>query len=195
MNKNVVLIIFLLVALVQLAVPAKMIFDSENVITKGKIFKFQLDPVDPNDPFRGKYMTLRFKENEFKVDSCLQIGYADAFIEVFSDDNGLAKIKNISFDKPSSGESFLKAKVYCEQYQQFDNQKARPAKSYSKYVVTYPFEKYYMNELDIKYTEKKLQQMLRDTSHVVYGEVSIKKGQSRLTAIKINGKAIEELLL
>ena len=194
MNHKIILIIFLFVALIQLAVPAKMIFDSENVITKGKTYKFQLDPVDPNDPFRGKYMTLRFTENEFKVDSCTQSDYTDAYIEIQSGSNGFAKIKNISFDKPSSEKDFFKAQVYCEYYPHFDNQKLDPQKLENKYVVTYPFTKYFMNELGIAATEKKLQELLRDSTIIAYGEVSIKNGQSRLTAIKIDGNKIEDLI-
>lgn len=194
MNRKIIFIIFLFVALIQLAVPAKMIFDSENVITKGETFKFQLNPVDPNDPFRGKYMTLNFKENEFKIDSCSQIGYADAFIEIYTGPNGLAKIKNVSFDKPSSEKNFLKAQVYCDHYKHFQNQKHEPEKSYSKYVITYPFKRFFMNELGIQETEKKLRTILRDTTQIAYGEVSIQNGQSRLTAIKIDGTDISQLI-
>lgn len=194
MNRKIIFIIFLIVALIQLAVPAKMIFDSENVIKKGETFKFQLDPIDPHDPFRGKYMTLRFTENEFTIDSCIQTGYVDAYIEIQSANNGYAKIKNISFDKPSSEKDFFKAKVYCEYYPHFENQKIDAQKSENKYVVTYPFTKYFMNELGIAAVEKKLLQLLRDSSAIAYGEVSIKNGQSRLTAIKVNGKKIEDMI-
>lgn len=194
MNHKVIFIIFLIVALIQLAVPAKMIFDSENVIAKGSTFKFQLDPIDPNDPFRGKYMTLRFKEREFKVDSCRQFGYADAFIEIYAGTNGLAKIKHVSFDKPSSDKTFLKAEVICEQHNQFDKEHPNLQQSHSKYVITYPFKKFFMNELGIQETEKKLQVILSDTTRIAYGEVSIQNGQSRLTSIKVDGTDISQLI-
>lgn len=194
MNHKVIFVIFLFVALIQLSVPAKMIFDSENVISKGTPYKFQLNPVDPNDPFRGKYMTLNFRENEFKIDSCSQFGYADAFIEIYTGLDGLAKIKAVSFDKPSSDKTFLKAQVYCDQYRHFENEKIDSQKSYSKYVITYPFKKYFMNELGIQETEKKLQTILRDTTRIAYGEVSIQNGQSRLTGIKVDGTDISQLI-
>ncbi|MBA4241981.1 MAG: GDYXXLXY protein, partial [Sphingobacteriaceae bacterium] len=50
-NKKLLLVTFCVVALIQLYVPAKMIFDSEDILTTGKEFKFKTEPIDPNDPF------------------------------------------------------------------------------------------------------------------------------------------------
>ena len=66
-NKNIIIILFLLVALAQLFVPAQMIYNQEDILDTGKLVKFQCEPIDPNDPFRGKYITLNFKENRIKV--------------------------------------------------------------------------------------------------------------------------------
>lgn len=66
-NKNIIIILFLIVAVAQLFVPLQMIYNQEDIINTGKIVKFQCEPIDPNDPFRGKYITLNFKESEIKV--------------------------------------------------------------------------------------------------------------------------------
>ena len=55
------------VALVQLYVPAAMILEREEVLATGKAYKFRVAPVDPNDPFRGKYITLRYRHNTIQV--------------------------------------------------------------------------------------------------------------------------------
>src|SRR5690554_461138 len=67
-NKKFLFIAFILVAIIQLAVPAKMIWDKENVLKSGKEFKFETAPVDPTDPFRGKYIALNYKENTYSSD-------------------------------------------------------------------------------------------------------------------------------
>ena len=64
-NKKTQIVLFVLVALAQLYVPAKMIWDQEDVLKNGSEYKFKTDPVDPNDPFRGKYITLSFDNNTF----------------------------------------------------------------------------------------------------------------------------------
>ena len=51
---KILLSVFILVALVQLFVPAKMILDREDILDMGKEYKFKTEPIDPNDPFRGK---------------------------------------------------------------------------------------------------------------------------------------------
>lgn len=52
-NKKTLLSVFILVAIVQLYVPAKMILDREDILDTGKEYKFKTEPIDPNDPFRG----------------------------------------------------------------------------------------------------------------------------------------------
>ena len=52
-----------LVFAVQLSVPAWMIIDRESVIAEGREYKFEAAPLDPYDPFKGKYITLRYREN------------------------------------------------------------------------------------------------------------------------------------
>ena len=58
-----IFLIFLAVVLVQLVVPAKMIFDKEVILKTGTIYKFKTQPIDPSDPFRGKYVTLNYELN------------------------------------------------------------------------------------------------------------------------------------
>ena len=94
--------------LAQLFVPAKMIVDSERVIQKGKVYKFKLRPIDPNDPFRGKYMTLAFEEDNFKTDTCENAGWKPAFIYIDDSNSGYAKIKTISTSKTNQADERLR---------------------------------------------------------------------------------------
>ena len=58
--KKAIFSLFILMVLVQLFVPANMIWNNEDVLRTGKEFKFKTAPIDPNDPFRGKYIFLSF---------------------------------------------------------------------------------------------------------------------------------------
>ncbi len=62
-TKKLLLVAFILVALAQLYVPTKMILNRENVLANGTDFKFRTAPIDPNDPFRGKYVNLQYENN------------------------------------------------------------------------------------------------------------------------------------
>ncbi|HUR30287.1 MAG TPA: GDYXXLXY domain-containing protein, partial [Saprospiraceae bacterium] len=66
MIKIILPIAFAIMVLVQLYVPASMIMESEKVLKEGKEFKFKTAPVDPTDPFRGKYVELNFDAINFR---------------------------------------------------------------------------------------------------------------------------------
>ena len=51
-----IFILFIIVVCAQLFVPSQMIFQQEDVLKTGTAFKFKTQPVDPSDPFKGKYI-------------------------------------------------------------------------------------------------------------------------------------------
>ena len=77
MDKKYIYIFFVLMVLAQLFVPLRMIFSSEKIINSERNFKFKTVPRDPVDPFRGKYITLRFEVE--------QIGYPIDTVSIHKD--------------------------------------------------------------------------------------------------------------
>jgi len=55
------LIVFVLVAFAQLAVPGSLIWKREHTLRQGNVWKFRTAPVDPVDVFRGRYVALHFE--------------------------------------------------------------------------------------------------------------------------------------
>src|SRR3989338_2601520 len=56
-------IIFAVFALVVVLIPIYLIFQSEDVLTNGHQHKLRLEGYDPFDPFRGKFLRLRFESS------------------------------------------------------------------------------------------------------------------------------------
>ena len=54
------LFLWLLLGLAQLVAPTWLVLQEELTLTQGHLHLFRLAPVDPTDPFRGRYMTLAF---------------------------------------------------------------------------------------------------------------------------------------
>lgn len=183
-NKKLLLVTFCVVALIQLYVPAKMIFDSEDVLTTGKEFKFKTEPIDPNDPFRGKYITLRFEENHMEqlIDTNW-VANQDIYVELIRDVDGYAKIKTISKTEPSNTEDYVKSKV--NYYSQFNEKVV---------YIDYPFERYYMEETKAPDAEIAYRESARDTSQNTYALVNIKKGQAVLKDVFINEISIKTIV-
>ncbi|WP_055396680.1 GDYXXLXY domain-containing protein [Flagellimonas eckloniae] len=182
--KKFMLPVFVLVCLMQLSVPAKMIWDKEDVLASGKEYKFKTAPVDPNDPFRGKYITLRYDENTIEIPK--EHDWArgdDIFISLTKDDDGFAKIKSVSKEKLSEKEDFVKAEVgYITSY------------TTTELIIDYPFDRFYMEEskahdAELTYTESQL-----DTTSVTYALVNIKNGDAVLKDVLIDGQSIREIV-
>lgn len=182
-NRKLILLFFILVALIQLYVPAKMILGREDILLTGKAFKFKTMPVDPNDPFRGKYITLRFKENLIQVKNENDwVGNEPIYVILKTDKDGYAGIQAVSKVKPADNLYFVKARV---EYVTGDSSK--------NLTVSYPFDRFYMEESKAPEAEKIYRKSLADTNQVTYGLVNIKDGEAVLKDVLINGISINEI--
>lgn len=161
-----------------------MILNREEVLKSGKEYKFRTAPIDPNDPFRGKYITLDFKENIAKIDSTTQWARdEDIYVTFKTDYDGYANIHSVSKEKPTDNQDFLRAKV---DYIMYDDS--------SKIVIQYPFDRYYMAESKAHKAEIIYLESIRDTTQVTYALVNIKNGDAVLKDVLINGVPIKELI-
>ena len=182
-SKKIILIVFVLVALVQIYVPAKIILGRAVVLSSGKEFKFKTAPIDPSDPFRGKYINLNFNEATVEIQNKENWVHGETvFVLLSKDDNGFAKTKSVSRVRPVDNQDFLKVKV---NYVAYDG---------SKLFVQYPFDRFYMEESKAYDAELTYNRTLRDTSQVTYALVNIKNGESVLKDVMINGIPIKEIV-
>ncbi|QAA80746.1 hypothetical protein EI546_02930 [Aequorivita sp. H23M31] len=183
-KKQILITAFIVVAMVQLLVPAKMIWDKENILKTGKEFKFEVAPVDPTDLFRGKYIILQFKENSFPVKSTEEwLEAKEVYVILKPDSEGFAKIQSISKVKPDDNKDYVKAKVdYL-------------SGMYSKNItISYPFHKFYMEETKAPEAEWAYHESARDSTQNVYALVAIKKGEAVIKNVFIDGIPIKEVV-
>lgn len=165
-------IVFGVLCLAQIGVVLFQIMSYEKILKEGESFYFKVLPLDPYDPFRGRYVTLRFanatqapisqgqsKENQ-------SLGYA-----ILEHQEKFDSVKEITFVKPQMG-SFLEVNIH----------ENRQKNASSMVYFSLPFDRFYMRE-DVA---PKAEKVLRLRSGV---EVKAK--------LKVlNGKGvIEELLV
>ena len=176
--------IYLAAVAVQIAVPVKTIVDKEIVLANAIEYKFKMVPVDPEDPFRGRYVSLRFEEQTFESskDQGWQYG-EDIYISLEIDTNGFAKISKVFKKAPESDNFFLKAKV-----------KIPPTEEENTGTLELPFERLYMQELDAPLVEEAFQSSFEDSMQVQYATVLIYKGDGILGTLYINNTPIKDLL-
>lgn len=186
MKKIYVIIVFCVVALIQFFVPAQMILGQEDILNNGKPYKFITQPIDPNDPFRGKYITLRYEINSVQtLDTTWQRG-ADVFVYI-KDSLGYAKLDTISKYKLERKTDYVIAKAdYLYRKSKWNNNPTH-------LNFDLPFNRFYMNENKSKPAEDAVRIRRNDTViKNVYGLVYIKDGSSVLKDVFINDMSIQD---
>ncbi|MBK7870656.1 MAG: GDYXXLXY domain-containing protein [Saprospiraceae bacterium] len=66
--------IFAAVMLLYIWFPFNMIWQTEQVLKNGTVYRFQLQPIDPYDAFRGRYVSLFYGNQEIQVSDSLHYG-------------------------------------------------------------------------------------------------------------------------
>ncbi len=94
------LVLFGAVALAQLAVPARGILRYEAALRGGREYKVRVRPVDPEDPFRGRYLAIR-------LDLPGPPGACDGecWATLADDVDGFARATSLSEARPASGDA------------------------------------------------------------------------------------------
>lgn len=174
---------FICIALVQLYVPGRMIWDREQVLTHGKVYRFKTAPIDPTDPFRGKYIQLSFEAAAHPIEHKDDwTNGAFIYLTFSEDDSGLAKIKTVSKEEPTDTPYFLKAKV---DYVTYDD----------VLMITYPFERFYMEESKAYEAEQEYNLVAQNDTTLTYGLVHILAGSAVLEDVRINNISIQEWVI
>lgn len=180
-------LLFVFVAVVQLAVPAWMIVGHERVRRDGDVFKFRTAPVDPRDPFRGEYVRLDFEAESGRwLLPPVETGNhrRHAFALLGTDSTGFATIVQLSQVRPSEG-AFVRV-----EYMSWTND--------TLFNVSLPFDRYYLEEGDGRRTEQLLRPEWSDgvvsqplPAHAV---VRILDGEAVITDLVVGDKSIHEWL-
>ena len=182
-------LLFVLVAVAQLSVPAWMILGHEHVRRAGEVFKFRTAPVDPRDPFRGEYVRLDFEaENGRWPLPPIKTGTGNhrhhAYALLGTDSAGFANIAQLVQEQPSEGAFVPVEYMYWENDTIFN--------------VSLPFDRYYLEEGDGPRTEHLLMpQWNPDTATMAlpaYAVVRVLEGRTVITDLVVGDKSIHEWL-
>jgi len=181
--KTFVIILFVFMCAAQWLVPGNMIFESESVASSGTVFKFKTRPVDPSDPFRGKYIVLSFDAEVLYDSSGTEWQGGEEVYATFAQDSaGYAQPVKLLTTPPANG-PYLQTRVsYAE------------SGSPSRVTIDLPFERFYLEESKASEAEKAYWQAQRDSAQVAYGVVHIGAGKAVLTDVMINDRSIVDIV-
>ena len=176
-----IFIIFIVVVLAQLFVPAQMIFNKEAIITNGKAYKFKTQPVDPSDPYRGKYINLNYDISSFVTTDTLWERQDKVYVYLDIDSLGFAKVNDVSKTPLNLTRDFIVAEVNW--YNKRDK----------KLNFSFPFNRYYMEETKAYDAEVAVRNNQRDSiKNNTYALVYIKNGEAVLNDVIIDDISIKD---
>jgi len=176
-----IFLIFIALVVVQLFVPAQMIFSKETIIENGELYKFKTRPIDPADPFRGKYITLQYDINRVKTDDTLWQRKDKAYLYVTKDANGFAQPEKISREKLDLDDDYVVVEA------RWYNKKNKEV------TISLPFNRYYMEESKAYDAEVAHQKAQRDSlPDNTYALVYISDGEAVLSDVLIDDISIKD---
>ena len=183
--KHGFVIAFVILALVQWVLPGRTIWEKDQILEKGQSFKFKTEPVDPSNPFKGKYIILNFEQSSFSdtVNRGLQSN-DKVYVLLSHDHQGYAVIQDISAKEPQSTNAYVQARVYY----------VSSVKDTITVHLNYPFDEYYMDEYKAPAAETIYRESTADTASITYATVKILKGDAVIENVYINDVPIRKLI-
>ncbi len=182
MNKLLIIGAFALMVIAQWFVPGKMILDQENALTEGTPYKFRTSPIDPNDPLRGKYISLRYEMDKAPLVGTATIKWEDqVYVYIEEDAEGFAKATKASKVKLETEQDYILATAH---------------NSYIETDTVYfnlHFNRFYVEESKALPAEKLVNQANRDSLLAnCYGLVYVKNDVAVLENVFVNNMPIKE---
>lgn len=181
-SKVLLLVLFLVVVAAQLYVPASMILNRESVLEEGAVYKFKTAPIDPSDPFRGKYIWLNFEADIFTVsDKDAWESGETVYARIDRDEDGFARLADVTKTAPEEGDYITTTVSFVDN----DND----------LYLDYDFEVFYMEESKAYDAELLYREARRDSLRTTYALVHIKEGDVVVSDVLIDGKPIREIVI
>ena len=152
------------VIVIQLFTPIYMIANKYHILRTGVEFIFRVNPVDPYDAFRGRYVNLNAQQ-------AVEVSGSGRYGIIAVDADGFAYVSSITDNKPVSG-------AYV--------------RSNSRSWFMLPINRYYMEERLASRAETLIWERAPDKE--AYVTVRIKNGELIISGLFVDGVAIEDIL-
>jgi uncharacterized membrane-anchored protein len=185
MSTKAILGVFAVVAVIQLGVPASMLWRHENVLRTGTPYKFRTAPVDPYDAFRGRYVALNYADTHAPVRPGDELRYREpAYVSLEKDTAGFARFVELSAAPPATGD-YLRVEYHWG------------VGGTNAAHFRLPFDRYYMEESKAPRAEQAYWRQGNrrgQTNDATYVMVRVKGGRGVIEELFIQDKPVRQFL-
>jgi uncharacterized membrane-anchored protein len=160
-----------------------MIYRYQQVRNEGVLYRFLLEPIDPADPFRGRYLQLSFEADRVKVCNYVNDDFSDdLYVSLGTDSLGFAKPISAGWNKPASGDYLISKNP---DFYDDENNCAQA-------ILRYNFDRWYMNETLAPLAETKLTKALTREGTRCWLNVRIREGKAVAEELYVNDTALAD---
>lgn len=181
-GRNLRLALFIVLAVVQLSVAAGAIIRSELALWSGEVYRFKLQPVDPVDAFRGRYVALRFAVDRAPVaDGLPPLNRQKVYVPLVVDDEGFAGFGPVVLERPATG-GYLRLRSGVD-FTDEDGER--------RISLAMPFRRFYMTEELARDVDRSL---WRRGLRPAWAVVKVRAGAGVIEDLFVDGVPIHEWL-
>jgi len=186
MNTKFLFGLYVLLAVVQMAVPLGQIRKHEDILKTGAVYNFRTAPVDPYDAFRGRYVALSYADTVAAVRKGEKLeSQAPAYVSLSRGADGFAQFGELSFEPPA-GCDYLRVQYL------YEDDKANGTGHFRL-----PYDRFFMEETQAPLAEEVYRKHHgRDgqSDRAAYVGVRVKDGRGVIEDLYIDNKPIREFL-
>ena len=187
---------FALVCVAQVAVPASLIVKHEQTRATGSVWRFQTAPVDPSDPFRGRYVQLAFAVDRTPVPMADPArAWIDSesrvYAELAAGPDGYARLVRIHESRPQGDVEYIDVFAQHMHSPQATADGAPPEPLPPALFVRLPFDRYYLPEARAPEVERAYWDASRKAQANTWAEVRVRDGHAVLTGLVLDGKPVD----
>jgi uncharacterized membrane-anchored protein len=183
-RQRLAVVVFILVAVVQLATTASAIVKRELALQYGEVYRFRTAPVDPLDVFRGRYVSLAFEERT----AVLTLSEGEMvkrnqllWVTIAVESDGSARLTSASMQRPDDT-PVLRCRA------------ANTMRSSGEVRLRLPFNRYYMEESKAPAAEAAYRRQTRQEESNAYVAVRVRDGFAVIEELYIDDMPIGEYL-
>lgn len=183
MNRWLLMGAFGVLAMAQWAAPASMIYQHEAALTQGEPIKIKCQPIDPADPFRGRYVTINLDLGAPRLpEGEALLAPEKRWVTLEPDEEGFYRWGVAHAERPASG-VYTQAEVWMGWQNDGESLQA-----------VQPLDRFYMNEWRAPEAEAAYFDAMRETPANCYVLVRVRNGLMVFEELYLDGLPIGEYL-
>lgn len=184
-------------ALLQIGVTASSILKYESTLRTGVLYRIPTMPIDPADPFRGRYVAVRpaitmrnpIAPETIDVLERMQNG-EKGYVVLASDDTGFARAAAVVREPPPQGDYLEIAHAWPEWE---ESRQPNTPSTRVGFTLLFSFDRYYMNDAAAPQAQQRAAEAARTRNESrTWLAVRVRNGVGVIEGLFVDGVPIEQ---